>query len=219
MPAMNTLRPLAIVPLAGLVLASGCASIISGRNADVMLSSNVPNTHVLVHDKHGLQVAAVEAPATVSLKRKDRFIWPARYTATFEAQGCAPVVMPIKPTVNPWVVGNVLAGGVIGLAVDNVTGAAWKPKEDKLVAEMAPLEGILPAPQVATAPPSVDRNLPLPILPDTQYESQPAAQPAAYVESATPLPASPGLQRSASLENAEPAASGGWISVGTSYQR
>ena len=36
--------------------------------------------------------------------------------------------MPINSTVNPWVLGNVVFGGVIGLAVDNATGAAWKPK-------------------------------------------------------------------------------------------
>lgn len=198
-------------------MANGCASIISGRNADVMFSSNAPNTHVVVHDKHGQQVAAVEAPATVSLKRKDRFIWPARYTATFESPGYAPVVMPIKPTVNPWVVGNVVAGGVIGLAVDNVTGAAWKPQDDKICAQMSPMDGLLPAPQVATFPSTVERTVPVPVLPETQ--PQLAAQPAAYVDSAVSSPASPGLPPSANPENAGPAYGGGSISAGASFRR
>jgi hypothetical protein len=199
-------------------MVTGCASIISGRNADVMLSSNAPNTHVVVHDKHGQQVAAVEAPASVSLKRKDRFIWPARYTATFEAQGYAPVVMPIKPTVNPWVVGNVVAGGLIGLAVDNVTGAAWKPQDDKICAQMTSLQGPMPAPQVATLPPAVSHSGQSPMLPPAQANIQPMAQATSYEQSVLPLAESPGLQPSASLKSDDRPTGGGSVSVGTNYR-
>jgi uncharacterized protein YceK len=209
---------LIVLTIAGCMQFTGCASIISGRNADVMLSSNAPNTHVFVHDKHGQQVASVDAPAVVSLKRKDRFIWPARYTATFESPGYAPVVEPIKPTVNPWVVGNVVAGGLIGLAVDNVTGAAWKPQDDHIVAQMAPMEGTSPAPQMATATPAVGYERPLPVLPTPQAASQPTAQPAAYVDSSPLLPASSGLQRTATADNAEPTFGGTSFSVGTSHR-
>jgi hypothetical protein len=209
---------LIVVSIVGLSMVSGCASIMSGRNADVKLSSNVPNTHVVVHDKHGLQVASVEAPAVVSLKRKDRFIWPARYTATFQAQGYAPVAVPIKPTVNPWVAGNVLAGGLIGLAVDNTTGAAWKPKEDNIFAQMTPLAGPMPAPQVASLPYPVSHIGQSPALPPAQATSQPMAQPTSYEESVLPQSQSPGLQPSTSLQSDDRPYGGSAVSVGTNYR-
>jgi hypothetical protein len=216
---MNMHRPLAVVlPIAGLVMVSGCASIMSGRNADVAFSSNAPNTHVVVRDKRGQEVASVEAPAVVSLKRKDRFIWPARYTATFEAPGHAPVDMPIKPRVNPWIAGNILAGGLIGLAVDNVTGAAWKPQRDNIMAQMAPIEGAFPAPQVAASPPVMERHGQSPMLPGIPANNQSPVQPTAHVDSAIPLPTSPGLQRTAVLDDSERPLGGATISVGNTLR-
>ena len=76
----------------------------------------------MIHDKHGKEVITTHTPASVELRRKDKFIWPARYTATIEKPGYKPATVPIESTINPWVVGNVVVGGVIGLAVDNATG-------------------------------------------------------------------------------------------------
>jgi len=171
---------------------SGCASIMSGRHADVTFSSNVPNTHVVVRDKRGSEVASIDAPAVIALKRKDRFVFPARYTATFEAQGYVPVVVAINPTVNPWVAGNILAGGVIGIVVDNATGAAWKPKQDKIVAQMMPSGpmGPLPSPPIASAPPAPP-TVPYSVTQTSQQAPYPvehtAQNPGAAASSATSL--------------------------------
>src|SRR3990172_3709154 len=106
---------------------SGCASVVSGRHADVTFHSNVPNAHVIIRNQRGEEVAKAVTPSTVALKRKDRIIFPAKYVATFEAPGYQPTDVPIGSKVNPWVIGNVgfLYAGLIGLAVDNATGAAW----------------------------------------------------------------------------------------------
>jgi hypothetical protein len=121
------------------VLLSGCASIISGRTATVQLDSHPSDAEVVIRDKHGKEVLTTHTPATVELKRKDRFIWPARYTASFEKPGYQPKMVPIRSTVNPWVLGNVVFGGVIGLAVDNTTGAAWKPKLASIQPNLEPI--------------------------------------------------------------------------------
>jgi hypothetical protein len=124
----------------GAVFASGgCASIISGRTAQVEIITNPPDAAVVIHDKHGQEVIATHTPATVELRRKDKFIWPAKYTATIEKPGYKPTTVPINQTVNPWVLGNVVAGGVIGLAIDNATGAAWKPKVASIHQELEPI--------------------------------------------------------------------------------
>jgi hypothetical protein len=118
---------------------TGCASIMSGRHADVAINSNPSNAHVVIRDQRGQEVAAVNTPGKVALKRNERFIFPARYTATIEAPGYHTATIPIRSTINPWILGNVVVGGLVGLAVDNVTGAAWKPRDTDIYHELTPI--------------------------------------------------------------------------------
>ena len=111
----------------------------SGRHAEVTINSNPANAHVVVRDKRGQQVAALNTPAKVTLKRKDRLIFPARYTATIEAPGYQTAQVPIHSTVNPWLLGNIVFGGIPGLVVDNVTGAASKPWDANIYHELTPI--------------------------------------------------------------------------------
>jgi hypothetical protein len=136
---MNVLALVRLGSVCGLALmASGCASIISGRHAEVTLDSNPPAAEVVIRDKHGNHVLTTQTPATVQLKRKDKFIWPAKYTAEFQKPGYQPKTVAINQRVNPWILGNVVFGGVIGLAVDNATGAAWQPKVAAIDASLVP---------------------------------------------------------------------------------
>jgi uncharacterized protein YceK len=137
---MNASQKIAAAVTMGMVIAvSGCASVMSGRHADVAINSNVPQARVVVHDKQGREVGSAHTPANFALKRKDKFVFPARYTATFDAPGYEPTEVPIRSTVNPWVLGNVVIGGPIGLVIDNVTGAAWKPKHSSIYGKLEPL--------------------------------------------------------------------------------
>lgn len=119
--------------------ASGCASIINGRTATVQIDSRPSEAQVVIRDKRGDTVLTTQTPATVELKRKDRFIWPAKYTATIEKPGFEPKTVAIDQKINPWILGNVVVGGVIGLAVDNATGAAWKPKVAAFREDLSPV--------------------------------------------------------------------------------
>ena len=122
-------------------LVSGCASVISGRHADVSIDSYPSNARVVIRDNEGRQVASCNTPGTVSLRRNRRYFLPARYTATVEAPGYAPTELAIRSTMNPWIVGNIAIGGIPGLIVDNATGAAWKPSQSELHTQLAPLGG------------------------------------------------------------------------------
>ncbi len=130
-----------VVALSACALSTGCASIISGRHADVSINSYPSNAHVVIRDNEGRQVASCNTPGTVSLKRNRRYFLPARYTATVEAPGYAPTEVPIHSTVNPWIVGNIVVGGIPGLVVDNATGAAWEPSQSEYHTQLAPLSG------------------------------------------------------------------------------
>ena len=159
---MKTSAVSSVIVLATCSLPAGCASIISGRNADVAIDSYPSNAHVIIHDNDGRQVASLNTPGVVSLKRNRRYFLPAQYTATIEAPGYAPAEVPIRSTMNPWVVGNIVIGGIPGLIVDNATGAVWKPKQSEIHSQLAPLSGpdqgttysaSPPAPQGSAQPP------------------------------------------------------------------
>jgi hypothetical protein len=129
------------VVLTACSLLAGCASIISGRNADVAIDSFPPNAHVVIHDNNGRQVASLNTPGVVSLKRNRRYFLPARYTALIDSPGFAPAEVPIRSTLNPWIIGNIAIGGIPGLIVDNATGAVWQPKHSEIHTQLAPLGG------------------------------------------------------------------------------
>jgi len=157
--AHTSVRAASVVVLLSALAYAGCASIVSGRHAEVTIDSVPSNAHVVVRDKRGHEVANAVTPATVALKRKDRWIFPARYTATIEAQGYESETVPIHSTLNPWVLGNVMVGGVVGIVVDSATGAAWKPKTSEIRQQLSP---IYPMQQAASSAmqPNESTNLP-----------------------------------------------------------
>jgi hypothetical protein len=124
---------------AAVLLSGGCASIVSGRKATVAIDSYPSNAHVVVHDKTGREVASVNTPGVVSLNRNGRWFLPAHYTATIEAPGYQTAEVPIRSTINPWILGNVVVGGVPGLIVDDATGACWKPQQDSIHQQLTPM--------------------------------------------------------------------------------
>lgn len=149
----------AFIILATVPLFTGCASIISGRHAEVAFDTYPTNAHVTIHDNEGRTVASLDTPGVVTLKRNRKYFLPARYTATIEAPGYAPAEVPIRSTVNPWVLGNILIGGIPGLIVDNATGAAWKPSDSRICSQLCPMDDNNPGlmysqnqPPVPTAP-------------------------------------------------------------------
>ena len=111
----------------------------SGRHEEVAIDTSPSHAHVVFHDHRGQEVASVNTPGKVTLKRKERVIFPARYTATIEAPGYHAATIPIGSTINPWILGNVVVGGIVGLAVDSITGAAWTPRDNDIYHELTPI--------------------------------------------------------------------------------
>ncbi len=121
------------------VLLSGCASVVSGRRADVAIHSVPSGALVSVRDNGGSEVATVRTPAVVSLNRGAGFLKPARYTATIEKPGYQPAHVAIGPSLNPWLLGNVVLGGVPGLIVDPYTGAMWNLTPSEVETNLTPV--------------------------------------------------------------------------------
>lgn len=111
-------RVLAYASLA--LLLSSCATILTGTTDEVKFDSVPSNAKLTVKtDFNGTPVYNGATPATVELKRKHS------YRAELELPGYEPVSVLIDTEFNGWTLLNIICGGIIGLAVDAVTGAFW----------------------------------------------------------------------------------------------
>jgi hypothetical protein len=147
----------AAVAVISLLTVSGCATVASGSHAEVKIHSNPENAHVTVRNQQGETVAEATTPAVVALKRGAGPFRRARYTATIEKPGYQTAQAPIGSSLNPWVFGNVVLGGIPGVVVDPVTGAAWKPNPGEIHQNLIPagyseLAGSQPAVQAGQQP-------------------------------------------------------------------
>ena len=137
---LRSAAPLAI--LFSIISLSGCASIVSGSRKNVAIDSNPSGAHVSITDEKNREVASLTTPCVANLKRSRGFYVPANYVATIEKRGYETQQVEIKPTGNPWSLGNLAFGGLIGLLiVDPATGAMFGLTPSEINAELAPVAG------------------------------------------------------------------------------
>src|SRR6056297_542367 len=103
------------VLVATAVLLSGCASIIHGTGQDVGFSSSPTNALVTIN---GVELG--RTPLTTELKRKNN------HMVKLELDGYMPYETTFTRKVSGWVWGNIVFGGLIGLAVDGISGGIYK---------------------------------------------------------------------------------------------
>jgi hypothetical protein len=107
---------------------SGCASIASGSQQSINVSSDPSEAGVKIYDSTGGVVYDSHTPATVSLRKGQGYFQGATYRVVIEKQGFKPKEVLIRSDlqVGWYVVGNFFIGGLIGwLIVDPLTGAMW----------------------------------------------------------------------------------------------
>jgi hypothetical protein len=100
-------------------LCGGCATVVRGTTDEVGFNSTPSGAEV--HTSNGLGCVT---PCTLTVKKNEEFV------ATFQKDGFVPQQVPVaRQVVGAGVVataGNVIAGGLIGLGVDAVTGAGYE---------------------------------------------------------------------------------------------
>jgi len=101
-------------------LCSSCCSIVQGRTQQVGISSSPSDVEA------GVDGLRVITPGTLSLDRNKS------YTVKIEKEGYEPGGATISRHLSGWLCGNILFGGLIGLAVDFATGAAYKLKPENV---------------------------------------------------------------------------------------
>lgn len=107
------------------LLLCSCATIVNGTYQKISVSSTPTGASVTVD---GVNVGGT--PVILELKRKDD------HMVRLTMDGYQPFEMPITCSVSGWVWGNILFGGLIGLAVDAGTGGMYKLTPEQIHAQM-----------------------------------------------------------------------------------
>lgn len=109
---------------------AGCATIFSKSQYPVAIINSGGPTHYCVVDKGHEVVQQGVTPGKVSLPAKRFAFLPAKYTVVFAGENSMSQQRQISASLDPWTAGNVLIGGIPGLAVDGITGAMYKLPEE-----------------------------------------------------------------------------------------
>jgi len=102
-----------------------CATIMHGTTQKIGIGSNPSGASVSIN---GASVG--QTPLFYDLKRKDNYI------VKIELSGYLLYETTITRKVSGWVWGNILFGGLIGLAVDAITGGLYNLTPEQLQAEL-----------------------------------------------------------------------------------
>jgi hypothetical protein len=121
------MKRFSVIALSCLLLASGCASIVSKTRYPVAISSAPDKAQFTITDVRGREVLSGTTPTVVHLKAGGGYFKKQTYAIKFSKEGYDAKVMTIQADLNGWYFGNLLFGGAIGmLIVDPITGAMWK---------------------------------------------------------------------------------------------
>lgn len=110
-----------------LVVALGaCATIMHGTRQEVGISSSPTNARVTVDN-----MPLGNTPLVTELSRKNSHI------VRIELAGYAPYEATLTKKVSGWVWGNIVFGGLIGLAVDAITGGLYSLTPEEISGALA----------------------------------------------------------------------------------
>lgn len=104
---------------------TSCATIMHGTRQSVGIASNPSNASVWVDKAY-----AGDTPVIVEMSRKDNHI------VRIELDGYQPYEAAFSRQLSGWVFGNIVFGGVIGLAVDAISGGLYMLTPDQVQAEL-----------------------------------------------------------------------------------
>lgn len=102
-----------------------CATIMHGTSQEVGLTSQPAGATVTIDGQPG-----GKTPVVARLKRK------ATHTITISMDGYQPFELTTTRKTSGWVWGNIIFGGLIGLAVDAMSGGLYNVNPDQVQAQL-----------------------------------------------------------------------------------
>ncbi|HVX90274.1 MAG TPA: PEGA domain-containing protein [Candidatus Paceibacterota bacterium] len=117
----------AIVATAAIAtLLAGCASIIHGTSQDVGISSSPTGAAVWIDNAE-----KGRTPLIAKLARRDNHV------IKIQMDGYQPFEATVTHSVSGWVWGNIVFGGLVGLAVDAISGGLYKLTPEQVSGTLA----------------------------------------------------------------------------------
>lgn len=110
---------------AKLLMLTSCATIMHGTRQSIGISSNPSNANIWVDQNY-----VGTTPIIVDMTRKDNHV------VTIDLEGYQPYQVTLTRSLSGWVFGNIVFGGIIGLAVDAISGGIYKLTPEQIQAEM-----------------------------------------------------------------------------------
>jgi hypothetical protein len=107
---------------------TGCASIIDGGDQSLSFSSNPEGATVYLNG-----TAIGKTPVTISAKRQS-----SSQHLRFTKEGYKDADVQAASTMNPWFLGNIITGGVLGSTTDGLSGAAFEYEQSSYMVTLLP---------------------------------------------------------------------------------
>lgn len=107
----------------GISTLTGCATIVSDNKSAVQIDSNPTGTMCEVKGENFTQTVTIPANATIPAKA-------APVTITCEKEGYFPSSDTITTSMDGWIFGNIIFGGIPGVIIDAVTKSGFKYQEN-----------------------------------------------------------------------------------------
>jgi PEGA domain len=108
-----------------LLVVTGCATIIHGTRQDVGISSTPTGASVTIDN-----LQSGTTPVFSKLRRKENHV------VRISLAGYQPMDLTLTSSVSGWVWGNLAIGGLVGLAVDAISGGMYKLSPQELSAAL-----------------------------------------------------------------------------------
>lgn len=115
------------IVLFAIVFLNSCATIINGTSQQVNITSTPIEAKVIIDGEE-----LGKTPFIADLKRKDNHI------VKIELEGYKTEVITLNGKTSGWFFGNCLFGGVIGMAIDAVTGGMYRLQPEEIKKNLAP---------------------------------------------------------------------------------
>ena len=122
------MKTIKTILLTGLIFGlSSCATIILGSKQSVGISSTPSSAKIFINNEEvGM------TPKTVDIKKNEAKSFKVR----IELDGYEPYETVLTRKTSGWIAGNILLGGLIGLAVDFGTGGAYVLTPEQIEAQL-----------------------------------------------------------------------------------
>lgn len=109
-----------IAAAAAVIMAAGCASIVTGNTQNITISSDPAGASIILN---GAEMA--KTPATIDVPRKSGGL-----TFQIKKDGYKPMSVTTTTALEPWFFGNIVLGGLIGSTTDAASGSVVRYSPD-----------------------------------------------------------------------------------------